>query len=175
MSTLAKAPGSSEASQPCKQDVPEQPAPAGSSSSSSGKDQKQADGKHDDLTQQHAKEALKPKHSLTVAVRDRFMKCDLVVPSVALNKFKQLSSTELPMTKYVGILGKNKCRMYKTEKDRLCSMVMGDLISNPADFWSHASIQLKNNFVGGVVVFDNYEGEITQARSSKIKKVFLKP
>jgi len=174
LSSLVKAPGSSEASKPCTQDVPEQPAPAGSSIPSSGKNLDQGDKQHDDLTQQHAKEALKPKAGLQGSVRDRFMQCDLVVPSVALNKFKQLSSAEFLMTKYVAILGKNKCRMYKTEKDRLCCMVMGDLISDPDDFWVHVSMQLKNNFIGGVVVFDNYEGDISQARSSKIINVFLK-
>ena len=104
------------------------------------------------------------KAGLQPAVKDRFMKCDLVVPSVALNKFKQTSSTEIPFTKYVGILGKDKCRMYKTDKDRLCCLMMGDLISDPNDFWVHASIQLKNNFVGGVIVFDTYEGDVSQGR-----------
>ena len=103
-----------------------------------------------------------------VSAHDRFMHCDLVVPAVALNKFKQVET--LPDTaekkrleNYVGVLGEDACRMYKKSRPRLCCLMMGDYFEDETLFWKHASIQLKNNPVGGIFTFDTFAGDISQA------------
>ena len=157
----AAGPSSSGSGQPKQQGVEDQKEVQGSGAS--GKEQKKIDAS--DLTQMFGKEALTLKGvtQLSCSQRVQFEKCSLVVPSVTLNKFKQVESTPLDLRKYVGVLGEDTCNMYKLQRTILCTMMMGDFVSNPDDFWAHVVVQLKDRTARAVFVFDNFQGDKDEA------------
>ena len=129
--------GSSKGSEPQPTDGAE---PASSSSSkpstsqpdtscsSKGSEQKPTEGKgnkkdQDDITQMFASEAVQDKTAVVYpTLRELFLSCDIVLPSITLKKFKMVESAkDLDAPSYVGVLAQDQCRMYKTTKSRLCS------------------------------------------------------
>ena len=163
VSKPSKAAGSSSSGsgQPEQQCLEDQKGVQGPGASGEGKEQTD-DG---DLTQVMGKDALTLKGVTKVSAsqQEQFEKCTLVVPSVTLNKFKQLESTPCDLSKYVGVLGADTCKMYKLERVRLCTMMMGDFVSNPDDFWEHAVLQLKNWNARAFFLFDVFQGNKDEA------------
>lgn len=103
-------------------------------------------------------------------VKDCYLSCQLVVPGITLKKFKQ-SLTHHPdrAGKYMAILSRDECKMYKIQKPRLCSMVAGDAQS--VNFWDSAEAHCKNWRVGGVFLFDTFAGDLKQAAVAKFPGV----
>lgn len=142
------------------------------SSSKTPNQETEKEDKDQEITDVYGRDALelleKSGNENAMSAHDRFMGCDLVVPAVALSKFKQVES--LPDTEeqkriesYVGVLGEDTCRMYKKTKPRLCCLMMGNYHEDETRFWKHASTQLKDHPVGGIFTFDTFTGDISEA------------
>ena len=118
-----------------------------------------------DITNQFTKEATEKKKSEKgPAPKERFFACDLVIPAIALKKFKILESSDGVLPNNVGVLGQDECQMCKTKKARLCTLMFGDYFTDNDDFWAHAVLQCKNHRVGGVFLFDSFVGDPTKER-----------
>ena len=123
------------------------------------------DPEEGDLTQLFGLEATeKVELEAGQSVKEQFLASELVVPGIALKKFWQIQTTEHDGNKYLGILAKDECKMYRVAKPRLCALAMGDVLSEPEKFWQLAVQQCKNQKVGGVFIFDSFEGDLAQAR-----------
>ena len=142
----------------------EQSAEASSSSSVPNPQGAVVEDPNQDITEQFVREATdKASAEPPVSAKDRFFECDLVIPAIALKKFKQLDSTDAVLSTHVGVLGQDECQMYKTKKKRLCTMMFGDFFTDRDSFWKHAVSQCKNQRVYGIFLFDSFDGDPTKA------------
>lgn len=120
------------------------------------------------LTQRYGREAVATEKTSTVTTRERFLKSKLIVPGIALKKFKQLeTASKVTLHQCAGVMGTDHVQMYKVSKPRACNLSMGSVIADPAEFWNHAEIHCKNHPLGAIIMFDNFEGNVPEARMIK--------
>lgn len=95
------------------------------------------------------------------SVKDRFLRAELVVPGIALKKFKQLlEDEEQTVAKYVAILGVSELKRYKHQRPTLQGMLMGNTESH-ATIWEHVSKQMKDLSVGAIFTSLNSSWDVS--------------
>ena len=98
----------------------------------------------------------------SVSQRESFKNADLVVPGVALKKFK-LAITEAGNAEgYMAALGYREATLYKIPRPCLCSMTMGDVLGESSAFWSWVAQQVHGSKVGAIFVSDQFKGSVEQ-------------
>lgn len=96
--------------------------------------------------------------------KDRFLRCTLTVPAIALKKMiMALQADRSRADGYVSVLGLGSHKMHKQTRPSLVSMYMGDYLANRENFWVGAQSQLKDKKIGAVMVFDSSEINVEEA------------
>ena len=98
-----------------------------------------------------------------VTMRQLFMEADLLVPGIALKKFKQaLAEDENRSKSYIATLGVESFTMYKTSRPKLFGMMMGNFQEDPIKFWQSSSQHLVKP-LGALFIFDNADMTVDDA------------
>lgn len=106
-----------------------------------------------------------------LSTKERFLRADLLVPGIALKKFKMsLDSCSGPTNHLIALLSSGDIERYKSTRPMLQCMIMGDL-SQHADFWEEFSRHFKNKPVTAVVFPSS--GEMTLPQAAAIGFDFL--
>lgn len=93
--------------------------------------------------------------------KDVFMQADLIVPGIALKKFKMaLVDSPNRSTCYVAALGVEEMTQYKVQRPKLCGMCMGDHQSTPDSFWQATQRHLRDKPLAALIVFEDFQGQM---------------
>ncbi len=135
----------------------------GQSNSSSNSKQKEADV---DLLQQLVPKIDEGEVSAekTTSKKDTktcYMKAELIIPGIALKKFKQ-TLVEQPTRAggYFAALAVAEVTMYKVKKPRLVAMCAGDVLADPQRFWNRAATHMGLHPLKALILFDGFKGDL---------------
>ena len=96
--------------------------------------------------------------------QDLFMSAGLIVPGIALKKFK-LAALEDPNRGgcFVGAAGVADVTMYKVARPKVTGLCLGDFTSDPVAFWQWAVRHLGTKPVGALFLYDAFSLSIDDA------------
>ena len=96
--------------------------------------------------------------------REAFMKADLIMPGIALKKFKMALADDAARSQsYLGVCGVDDFTMYKTKRKRATGLCMGAFTPNPEQFWNLAAPHLRNKPLAALLVFEDFQATIEDA------------
>ena len=105
----------------------------------------------EDLTQFYAPESQAAPES-KVDLKELFLAADLVVPGIALKKFKQALSAAANAPDYFGVMGLSTVKMYRKERPSVEKLAMADMSQHRDWFWAQAGKHLGGLEAGVLLV-----------------------
>ncbi len=114
-----------------------------------------------DVTNLYAPTAGQEPGEQDISAKDRFSRAELIVPGIALKKFKQcLEDEEQSVAPFVAILGVSQLKRYKIQRPMLQNMLMGNTESH-ATIWEHVSKHMKDLSVGAIFTAFNSSWDVS--------------